>query len=334
VTLAAAEFGLSLRDPAWLALAALAPLFWLWRARQRPRVPFAAAALLDDAGAGGLPRTWRQRWCRLPLLLEALVLACAAAALARPVERLPLPPEREGIDVLLCVDASSSMAADDLGGGRSRHDLAAAAAAEFVRRRRDDRVGCVRFARYADLVCPPTLDHEAAALLLQQIRLVAADSPEDATAIGAAVALAATVLARSPARGKVVVVLTDGEENVATQQTPQEIAPLHAAQLCARLGVRVHSVVVGQGTRKDGRFVPLDTTAVRQLAATTGGRFFAARDGTALQQVYREIDALEKVAFAEPRVLVVEWFALPAALAVLLAALAHWCRGRWLEVLP
>src|SRR5690606_28443327 len=105
-------------------------------------------------------------------------------------------------------------------------------AAEFLARRSDDRLGIVTFARYADLVCPPTLDHVAVAELLASVQLVDAEGPEDATAIGAAVGMAANLLQRSAASGKVIVLLTDGEENVATAGAPDQIAPLHAGQWC------------------------------------------------------------------------------------------------------
>jgi len=333
-----AQTGLLFRDPLWLLLLlALPVLGLLWR-KHRTVLPFAGAPLLGgDLPSGGarLPRSLRQRFVAVPRLLELGAVALAVTALARPVQHVPLPPERLGLDVLLCVDISSSMAANDLAAGRTRHEVGIELAAEFVQQRHDDQVGFVTFARYPDLRCPPTLDHAAVAELLRAVVLVGKDSPEDATGIGTAVARAAEVLARSKAKGKVIVLLTDGEENVATTETPNEIAPLHAAQLCAAVGVRVHGIVVGRGSQKpDGRFVELDTTAVRQLATQTGGRFFLARDGTALQQVYRDIDALEKVAFAEPRTLVVEWYALFVLGALLLLVLAWVLAHRWLEVLP
>jgi len=336
---AAAGFGLVLRDPAWLLLVLLLPVLWLCWRRTRVALAFAPAPLLDAdlarGGGGGLPRSLRQRLAGLPRLCEVAAVVLAVVALARPVQRLPLPPERLGIDVLLCLDTSSSMAAEDLAPGRSRHDVALELGAEFVQQRAFDRVGFVTFARYPDLRCPPTLDHAAVAELLRAVGMVQKESPEDATGIGTAVARAAEVLGRAAAKGRVVVLLTDGEENVATTETPDEIAPLHAAQLCQALGVRVHGVVVGRGNQKpDGRFVALDTTAVQQLAAQTGGQFFAARDGPALQQVYRDIDALEKVAFAEPRTLVVEWFGAPLLGALLLLAAGWVLARRWLEVGP
>ncbi len=331
--IAAIEDGWQWRDPAWFLLLALLPLLVVWRMRSRTGVRFAAATLVRDPRPPALPTTWRVRAAFLPTALHLAALVVAIAALARPVLQEPLPPERLGRDVLLCIDRSSSMAADDLAPGRTRLMVGVETATAFVESRRDDRVGFVEFARYADLRCPPTLDHAALADLLGSVAMVGKDGPEDATGIGAAVAAAAAVLERSSSKGKVVVLLTDGEENVATAVSPGEIAPLHAAQLCAGLGIRVHTIVLGRGNRKpDGRVVPLDTTAVQQLARTTRGRFFTANDAASLAAVWSEIDSLEAVAFAEPRVRVHEGFDVLLAAALLLAFVAHVVARSTLEV--
>jgi Ca-activated chloride channel family protein len=234
---------------------------------------------------------------------------------------VPVPQEAEGIDILLCLDVSSSMASNDLDPKRTRLDVAKAAAARFVEGRPDDRIGLIAFARYPDLRCPPTRDHRALAQLIGAVALVPNDGPEDATGIGTAVARAAQALGGSDAKSRVVILLTDGEENVATPQTPGEIAPLHAAQLCGEIGVRAYVIAAGLGTRApSGEWLELDTAAVERLAARTGGRFFAARDASAVENVYNEIDALERVPFAEPRFRFEERFGafLAAALALLL----------------
>jgi Ca-activated chloride channel family protein len=330
------ELGLACRHAwvPWLWLPAL--LLWRWcRARAAVPVPYSALAMFAPEPRRRLAASpaLRRRW--VPAGCEWLSLGLALCALARPVWREPLPPERLGLDVVLCLDCSSSMRVADLDGARPRLQVATAVAAEFARARPDDRIGLVAFARYPDLRCPPTLDHEALAELLLGLQLVPADSDEDATGIGGAVALAAQVLARSEAKGKVVVLLTDGEENVATANTPQEIAPVHAAQLCQRLGVRVHGIVTGQGhVRADGQVLPLDTTAVQQLAAGSGGRFYRATSAAALQQVYAAIAALETVPFAEPKLRSRELFAWPLLLAVACAWLARWLRARGLGVWP
>ena len=317
----AVELGWHFRDPRWFWLALVLPVLVVLRWRRHTGTMLAAAPFAAEPAP--LPRSWRARFAWLPFALELTALLLGTVALARPVRTVPLPPQREGRDVLLCVDRSSSMAATDLAPDRTRLAVAIDAARTFVDARASDRTGFVEFARFADLRCPPTLDHAAVRELLATITMVDKDGPEDATGIGGAIAAAAEVLQRSTAKSKVIVLVTDGEENVATAASPDEIPPLHAAQLCREIGIRVHTIVVGLGNRKpDGRVVPLDPTAVQQLAATTRGRFFAARDAGGLRSVMAEIDALEATAFAEPRVLWREGFgvAMAAAIAALVLA--------------
>ena len=308
---------MTFQHPWMFLLALLLPLAWRGWWRRRGGVGFAPAMFL----AGG-PASWRTRTAALPALLQALGLACAVVALARPVERTPLPHETEGIDILVCLDTSSSMAQRDLEGNRTRLDVAKQAAATFVAGRAGDRIGVVTFARYPDLVCPPTLDHEAVLAFLRDIELVAGDGPEDATGLGTATARLAEVLARGGARSKVAILLTDGEENVAVASKPEEIAPDAAAQLCKALGVRVYSIAAGRGRRlADGTWRKLDSASLRTVARRTGGKFFEARAAGSLEAVYREIDELETEPFADPRYETAErfsWFVL-AALALLLA---------------
>ncbi|MBL8724740.1 MAG: VWA domain-containing protein [Planctomycetes bacterium] len=330
------ELGLHCRHDwvAWLVVPAV--LLWRWcRARAAVPVPYSALAMFAEPVRHRLAASPALRWRCLPAACELLALWLGLLALAQPILREPLPPERLGLDVMLCLDCSSSMQVADLDGAHSRLQVATAVAAEFARARPDDRIGLLAFARYPDLRCPPTLDHEALAELLAGLVLVPADSDEDATGIGGAVALAAQVLARSEAKGKVVVLLTDGEENVATANTPQEIAPVHAAQWCRRLGVRVHGIVTGQGhVRADGQVVPLDTTAVQQLAVGSGGRFHRATSAQALKEVYATIAALETVPFAAPKLRTRELFAWPLLLAALSALVGRWLRARGLGVWP
>jgi Ca-activated chloride channel family protein len=327
--------GLSLLEP-WLLLAALAvPATLILRRRRRPpALPFAPAALLGGEGPPP-PRSWRVRLRALPAVLEALGLLLAAAVLARPAEAVAVPEERRGIDVLLCLDTSSSMRAPDLDGRRTRLEVAKEAAAAFVRGRPGDRIGLVTFARYPDLRCPPTLDHRALAEVLGRTAPVEADGPEDATGIGLAVARAAGALRGGGARSRVVVLLTDGEENVATTEGEGSVAPSHAAQLAERLGVRVHAILAGAGGADGaGGRPPIDTGPVERMAARTGGRFFEARDAGALRGVYAEIDALERSRFEAPRT-EYEDRALPFLAAALVLLAAGRVLGRTaLEVLP
>jgi len=286
----------SLLAPGFLLLALLIPLGLLARRRR------GASTVLFAPGADDLPRTWRVRAAPLPGLLQVAGLLLVVWALARPAERVLLPQQSAGIDIMLCVDTSSSMKANDLDVARTRLEVAKGAAASFVAGRRHDRIGLVSFARFPDLACPPTRDHDALREFLRGLVMVESDGPEDATGIGAAVARAAQVLESGEAKAKVVILLTDGEENIATADKPNEIAPVHAAQLCRELGVKVYAVAAGLGRRdRSGNWVKLDTKQLEILAEATGGRFFRAADAPSMGQVYRDIDALEKTGIVEPR---------------------------------
>ncbi|MHC4818557.1 MAG: VWA domain-containing protein, partial [Planctomycetota bacterium] len=181
---------MTLQNPWWLLLALLVPLaLWLrWR-RGAPTVLFAPGAFLAR-----LPGGWRVRLLPLPWLLLAAGLSLTVVALARPVRRVPLPHKSEGIDIMLCLDVSSSMTANDMDPQRTRLDVARDAAVRFIAGRPNDRIGLICFARFPDLRCPPTPDHDALRQLLAAVIPVASDGPEDATGIGTAVARAAQVL--------------------------------------------------------------------------------------------------------------------------------------------
>jgi Ca-activated chloride channel homolog len=307
--MSAPDFGWRCQHAAWLWCLPLVLGVWLWWRARRPRVLVA-----PPWGAAALPQPGRWALALGPLveLGGALLLVLA---LAGPERVVPAPPAPPGRDVLLCLDTSSSMAERDLGSDRTRFELATAAAAAFARGRQHDRVGLVAFARYADLRCPPTPDRDATAELLTAATLVEREGPEDATAIGAAVATAGEALARLPAAaGKVVVLVTDGEENVATIGAPQEIAPAVAAAFCKAAGIRVHAIVVGAHGDGPGT---IDTTAVAQLAQATGGRWFRAGDADSLRGIWAAIDALETAAMTPPGQAIERWFVLPTAVAML-----------------
>jgi Ca-activated chloride channel family protein len=313
-----------LLDPHWLWLSLLAPILFalrLWRGTAAIR--FAPTPLLDTAVAATRRHSWRARARFAAPTLAVLGLAAAAIALARPVHREPLPPSAAGIDIVLCIDVSSSMAETDMADRASRLDVAKVAADRFVEGRPNDRIGLATFARYPDVRCPPTLDHEALRTILAGVTLVERDGPEDATGIGAAVARVVQRLRGTSEAAKVVVVLTDGEENVATAQTPDEIAPLHAAQLARQDGVKVHAIAAGSGTRTaSGTTLPIDTTQLQRLAEATGGTFFRAPDAAAIASVYATIDATEKVVFDAHRERLHDRFApwLACAFVLLLAS--------------
>jgi Ca-activated chloride channel homolog len=323
--------GLMLLQPAFLWLALLIPLVLLLRRRTTPAsVPFAPSPLVQGAGSSR-----RSRWLVAEPALHAGGLLLLVLALARPVVREQLPQDTEGIDILLCVDLSSSMAATDLDPKRTRLEVAKAAADSFVRGRGQDRIGLLGFARYPDLLCPLTRDHDALAKLLLRALPVASDGPEDATGIGTAVARAAQILGKSRARSRVVVLLTDGEENVAHAETPTEIGPRRAATLARELGVRVYTIVAGVGSRTSaGEWKKLDPTEVAALAESTGGHFFAAPNAETLAAVYQRIDGLERTPAPDPRVRYEDRFMGIALLGMAMILLARLLGSTVLAVSP
>ena len=329
--------GLLLRDEAFLvlglallALLGLANLATRLRSRRSGRahaeLALAPTGLL--AASGPLPATWRTRLWRLPGILTAAGLVLLVVALARPSSAANEPLRTEGIDLLLAVDVSSSMTARDVDAGRTRLEVAQEAAARFIARRPEDRIGLLAFARFPELLCPPTRDHQALTTLLAGLAPVASDGPEDATGVGAAAARAAQALGSARAGSRVVILLTDGEENVALRGATGEIAPAHAAQLAESLGVRVHVIAAGSDARAPGRTVP-DLVPVASMAKRTGGDLYRARDARALDEVYATLDRLERARFEEPRVILEDRHT-----PFLLAALALLLLGRLLAAGP
>jgi Ca-activated chloride channel family protein len=284
----------TLASPAWLALLALLPLAWWW-ARRRRRDALVLPAL---ATAPGLPRTWRERLHWAPDALRALVFAGIVLALARPQELAAGRPETtSGVDIVLALDASGSMKAEDFQ-PRNRLEVAKQAAIDFVRERTSDRLGLVTFAGQAVTQAPLTLDHEAVESSIARIEI---GGLADGTAIGTALATAVNRLRVSDAKSKVVILLTDGVNNAG------QIDPLTAAETAQALGVRVYTVGVGTTGEApylldDPRFgrryvrvvVRIDEDILREIARRTGGQYFRATDPEALTRVYAAIDRLER----------------------------------------
>ena len=320
----------TLLDP-WFLLAL--PLVWAlfgWRLwRPRAALPAASVATLSE-----LPATLRVRLRVLPFVLLALALNALVVAMARPVTRDVLPHREQGVDILLVVDVSSSMIANrDMNerGTKNRLDAAKEKALRFAAARTHDRVGLLTFARYPELRCPLTLDQQALAVFLEGVHAVRPNSEEDGTGIGIALAKAAKLLEDSDARSRVVVLLSDGQETVGG------IMPDQAAKLAKDADVRVHTIGIGKPRRIQTLFgvqeMAVDFAVLENMAKTTGGRFFAARDADELEQVYAAIDEMEKVALEDPRYRTVDWFTYPLGLGMVLLALGivmEFCWIRWL----
>ena len=309
-------------SPLWLiALVAVPVLAWrLWHRREgAPGVRYSVAG---DAAA--LETTGWARWRWLPDALLLAALALGVLGLARPQARdATVERSTEGIDIVLALDVSTSMTAEDF--VPNRFEAAKAVAAEFVRGRETDRIGLVVFAAQAYTQAPLTVDYPFLLSMLQEVRM---GLIEDGTAIGTALATATARLRDSEAASKVVILLTDGQNNRG------QVDPQTAAEAAAALGVKVYAIGVGSddpAARRRGPFGGLglapppgvDDAALRAVAETTGGRYFRATDADALRQVYAAIAELERSEIEETVLLDVEerypWALWPALVCLLMS---------------
>lgn len=281
------------QTPQALALLIFLPLWWLWRrTRAEDAIVFSRTAVLGRGPKAG------QAIARTIFVMRNLAIAALVVALARPrsgahVENVT----SSGINIVLALDLSSSMLAQDFQ-PNNRLDVAKARAKEFVRDRESDRIGVVAFAGEALTQVPLTTDQ---AVVLQAIDNLEAGQLEDGTALGLGIATAANRLRDAPGRSRVMIVVTDGVNNRGN------IDPLSAAKAAAVYGIKIYGIGVGTegvapvpvgrdvfGLRFENQKVEIDEALLRQIAALSGGRYFRARDGAALGQIYAQIDRLER----------------------------------------
>jgi Ca-activated chloride channel family protein len=282
-------------DTPWALLGLLVLPFLLWRGRRE--VVRRAAVLwvsVERAWAGGLGA----RALRAVAALPWVTLTLALLAIARPQQGLrQSETETRGVDIVLAIDVSPSMRAEDFR-PRNRLFVAKQTARDFIRQRPHDRIGLVAFAATAFTQCPLTLDHSVLGELLEGLDFGMA---EDGTAIGMGLATAVARLKESQTPSKVVVLLTDGQNNRGA------IDPLTGAELAHALGIRVHTVLVGRGgvvpvpvddpvlgRRVEMVRMEVDEGSLREIAARTGGRFYRALESNALADIYSAIDRLER----------------------------------------
>jgi Ca-activated chloride channel family protein len=231
-------------------------------------------------------------------LLQLMTFSLFIVAIARPQRTLRLEDVKsDGIDIFLVMDISSSMLARDF--NPDRLEVSKKVAAEFVDKRPYDRIGLAVFSGEAFTQCPLTTDHTVVKEMLANLQ---PGILEDGTAIGMGLATAVNRIKYSPAKSKVIILLTDGVNNAGY------IQPLTAAQIAREFGVKVYTIGVGtEGEaltpvrkRPDGQFifgmalVEIDEELLRQIASQTEAQYFRATSETALSQVYQEIDRLEK----------------------------------------
>lgn len=339
-------FDWEFRDPAFLLVGLAAPLVFLLAARLPAFVSYSSLSLVDAA-----PRSLRTRVVALPAVLLALATLALAVALAGPrtgdaTSRI----EREGIAIAMVVDRSGSMQARDFvrgDAGISRLDVVKDVFRSFVSGegksggRPDDLIGLVSFARYADGLCPLTLDHGNLLAILADVEIVSEEG-EDGTAIGEGLALAVERLRGLEVSSKVAMLLTDGVNNAG------DIDPIHAAVLAAQHGIKVYAIGAGSSglapvpVRMPGgrvvlrrAYVEIDEETLRAIASRTGGRYFHAADADALVEVIEEIDQLERSEVIETRYLTYEYhYAGWVVAALLLMASAALLSGTVLRRLP
>ena len=294
--------------PLWLALAILivARIALLIRDRRTRHGAFALSSLSLLAPVKGV----RSRTAGIPFLLETLGLLLLVIALARPQRVVRLAAnDRFGIDIVIALDASGSMAAEDFR-PRNRFTVAKELIADFVRGRTDDRIGLVTFGSRAATRVPITYDRKVTESILDRAEL---GEHGNGTAIGHALATSVNRLRTSKTRSRVIILVTDGVNNSGS------IDPRVAAQLASRSGIKVYTIGVGSEgpvplpVRRQNPFTgqietvythirgELDEPTLSSIANATGGEYFRATDARALSNVLRRIDALEKTRLTAPK---------------------------------
>jgi Ca-activated chloride channel family protein len=309
---------LRFESPWMFLLLAVLPALYLWRSKRddKPLLRFPVVAAARKAGG-----SWRQVLSPLPGVLRVSALILLVIALARP--QMGVETVRDisrGVAIEMVVDRSSSMGAEMRYKGlrSNRLDVVKRVFEDFVDSKGDlpgrpsDLIGMITFARFPDTICPLTLSHGTLEELISTVKLVE-QRPEDGTAIGDAVALAAARLRNAEQelarklgkadfdpdyeiKSKVIILLTDGENNAGDRSVEE------AAELARDWGIRVYAIGVGEDKQVNTGFgifnVPktpgVDDASLRALAETTGGVYRLAEDSDSLIDIYREIDALEK----------------------------------------
>jgi Ca-activated chloride channel family protein len=277
----------------WLLLLLLALAAWWWLRRRRPT----PAARYSDVTlpASAVRRAW---WVMLPPALRGLALATLILAAAGPrIGGDKVEVKQEGIAIVITIDISSSMLAEDFAPS-NRLEVAKRQAVGFIRGRTADRIGLVAFAGEALTQVPVTLDYPVIEQAVMDLKI---GSLEDGTAIGSGLATAVNRLRRAPDKSKVILLLTDGENNKGL------IDPRTAAATASAFGIKVYTIGVGTigeapiptgrglgGFRYELLPVRIDEPLLQEIAQKTGGRYFRAKDSEALSRIFRQIDALEK----------------------------------------
>jgi len=283
-------------NPAWFLLLLFIPAIYLWYYFKKPQKQ-PSMKYSDTATIKGIS-SWRNKISWLPTILKILAYTSLVMAMARP--QLTLKEEEikaEGIDIMLSMDLSSSMLAQDF--RPDRLTVAKSVASQFIDKRPHDRIGLVVFAAESFTQCPITTDHFIVKNFLGGLGV---GQLKDGTAIGMGLASAVNRLKDSEAKSKIVILLTDGVNNSGY------IKPLTAAEIAQEFEVKVYTIGIGSvgsarspiNKRSDGKYnfgltkVQIDEALLREISEMTGGKYYRAIDQESLEQIYAEIDQLEK----------------------------------------
>lgn len=276
----------------WALPFALIVYFWRFYAKRTPSVTFSNLQHFDS-----IRGNYRVVLLGLSPIILLSGLALTIVSLARPqLENTIVERKAEGIDIMLVLDISTSMKAEDL--KPNRFDAAKMVAKDFVDKRISDRIGLAIFAKKSFTVVPPTLDYELVKKLIDEVEM---GIVEDGTAIGMGLATGVNRLKDSKAVSKVVILLTDGQNNAG------EVDPVTAADLAASYEIKIYTIGAGTkgmapypmvdavfGKRYQNILVDIDEDMLREIARKTGGEYFRATDTESLAQIYSQIDALER----------------------------------------
>lgn len=290
-----ARGALKFQDPWIFWFLLLIPLIGLYEVmsagKRHPSIKLSAFSQLKTSNTSNI-------LVRLPFILRAGGISLLILALARPQSQLSWQNvSTEGIDIVIAMDISASMLAKDF--DPNRLESAKEVAIQFIRERPNDRIGLVVYEGESFTQCPLTTDHR---VLINLFKDVHTGMVEGGTAIGMGLATSVNRLRNSEAKSKVVILLTDGENNRGS------IAPVTAAEIAKKFGVRVYTIGVGSrgqaltpvGIYPNGKYkydyadVKINEESLKQIAETTGGKYFRATNGEALSQIYTQIDKLEK----------------------------------------
>lgn len=289
-------------NPQWFWAFSILPFVVGWYlyqyfSRKRATLTFSSTRLFKN-----LSGNWKAHLHWVQALSVWLAISFLIISLARPQERLTTVERKaEGIDIVLVLDMSTSMRAEDL--KPNRFEAARNVAKDFVDKRNSDRIGLVTFAMQSFTVVPPTLDYRLLKNLIDDLQM---GIIEDGTAIGMGIATAINRLKESSAESKIIILLTDGQNNAG------EIDPVTAADLAVTYDIKIYTI--GAGTRGTAPYpiqdpifgrryqnveVNIDEEMLNSVAELTGGKYYRATDSEQLEQIYAEIDELETTEIEE-----------------------------------